>query len=118
MALEVLKDVKEIGGFELAQFNEALEALIEDFDKNIIINHATNTISFTLQNGPVKEVGVTGCQIQTLIEASLLLIEKHNEKYPCYENVLTINALKDAIAAQKLRTAKREARGVEGKSEQ
>lgn len=114
MALEVLKDVKEIGGFEVAHIE--LLAKEEDFRRHVVVNHGTNFIGFRIQNGPIKEVGVNGCQIETLIQASLLLIEKHNTLYPCYENVKTMDALRDALAAQAMRTSKREARGVEGES--
>lgn len=115
MALEVLKDVKEIGGFEVAHIE--LLAKEEDFRKHVVVNHGTNFIGFRIQNGPIKEAGVNGCQIETLIQASLLLIEKHNTLYPCYENVRAIDSLKDALGFLAERKAKREARGVEGTSE-
>jgi len=117
MALEVLKDVKEIGGFEVGDSTDWQTSGDYSWaNKKIIVNRDANTIAFVLQKGPIKEVGVNGCQIETMISASLLLIERHNCLYPCYENVTTMDALKDALAAQAMRTSKREARGVEGES--
>lgn len=114
MALEVLKDVKEIGGYEVAHVE--FLAKEEDFRKHIIVNHGTNFIGFKIQNGPIKEVGVNGAQIEVLIEAAKLLIERHNELFPCIENVKAVEGLKDALAAIIMRKAKRLERGVEGEA--
>ena len=117
MALEVLKDVKEIGGFEVGDATDWVARGDYSWStKKVCVNRNTNAITFVLQDGPIKEVGVNGCQIETMISASLLLIERHNSLYPCYENVKTMDALRDALAAQAMRTSKREARGVEGES--
>ncbi len=118
MALEVLKGVEEIGGFKIVRVKPP-EMSWDDFDKTrdefpINITERMNTISFRIQNGPIKEVGVNGCQIVTLIDAAKILIEKHNEKYPCPFNIETIYHLGQAILRQERRTQSREARRVEG----
>jgi len=137
MALEVLKDVKDIGGFEVVVMDDLRESMPELFpealmgqmdyvvferdirtNKFVYIRNDKNSITFNLQSGPVKEVGVNGCQIDTIIEAAKILIEKHNQIYPCYENVRALYSLKDALGFLAERKAKREARGVEGTSEQ
>lgn len=112
MALEVLKDVREIGGFEVGH-SDGLSSPSE-LMKPIFINHKYNSLGFRIQNGPIKENGVNGCQIQTLIETALLLVERHNERFPCIENRDTIKSLENAISFQKLRTRDRTSRGVEG----
>ena len=114
MCLEVLEGVKEIGGFGVGYWPEQRDPWA--IAPPIIVNKSTNTIGFTLQNGPIKEAGVNGCQVDTLIEAAKAIIEGLNSKYPCYENVRAIEGLKDALKALDDRKKSREARGVEGLS--
>jgi hypothetical protein len=121
LALETLKDVKEIGGFEIGK------SLYVDSDdptdiqrqwdalrKCIIINEKTNCIAFRLQNGPIKEVGVNGCSIDCLIEAASMIIEGLNKNFPCRENALVITKLEEALLWSMKRKMNREQRGVEG----
>ena len=116
MALETLKDVTEIGGFEIRKNHEGEKSPM--FNKNcyIYVNHNTNSISFTIQNGPIKEVGVNGCQVDTLVEAAKLIIEKLNEKFPCHENDMAIQHLILALNWLEERKLNREKRQVEGLS--
>lgn len=131
MALEVLKGVEEIGGFRVVdmgslkdknpeKFNESGAMDYKWFEKDvrpynfIYVRRDVNSIAFTIQNGPVKEVGVNGCQITTLIESARLLIEKHNEKFPSMGNISAMHHLEMAIFSQERRAQAREARGVEG----
>lgn len=110
MCLETLEGVKEIGGFEIAR-----DPAGQDADKQYIcISEASNAIGFKLQNGPVKEVGVNGCQINTLIEAAKIIIEGLNKKFPCRENAVAITKLDEALMWLEKRTKDREKRGVEG----
>ena len=79
MALETLKGVGEIGGFSLVVMDELREKFPEKFNSSgqmdykgfekdirptnfVYVRHDVNSISFTLQKGPIKEVGVNGCQ--------------------------------------------------------
>jgi hypothetical protein len=107
VALETLKGRKKIGGFDVGIEGDAL-------GKYVIINHETNTISFKIQNGPIKEVGVNGCQVDTIIEAEKLIIEGLNENFPCRENSLAITKLEEALMWSNKRRQDREKRGVEG----
>ncbi len=121
MALEVLKGVEEIGGFKIVRVKPP-EMSWDDFDKTrdefpINITERMNTISFRIQNGPVKEVGVNGCQIVTLIEAARVLIEKHNEKFPSMHNISAMHHLELAIFSQERRAQSRGSQGVEGTSQ-
>ncbi len=113
MALETLKGVTEIGGYSVAELTEFADKRPEEF---IVVNHKNNGISFKIQNGPVKENGVNGCQVDTLIHAAVAIIDKLNDKYPCAENRQTLVRLREAIAYQNLRTKDREKRNVEGTS--
>lgn len=118
MALETLKGVKEIGGFKVTHGPEedtAIDAAgIEDHP--IAISHDYNTIWFRIQKGPIKERGINGCQVDTLIHAARDIITKLDAKFPSKYNSAAMWALSEAIAHLEQRTKDREARGVEGTS--
>lgn len=114
MALETLKNVTEIGGFKVVDMNAIKEANPEMFRPDgsmiyhlfdekirpfnfIYIRHDVNSLSFNIQNGPVKEKGVNGCQVDTMIEASKLIIEGLNKNFPCRENSMAITKLDEAL---------------------
>lgn len=117
MALETLKDVEEIGGFPVLHIPDG-DQCTEGPADFVRVNHNINSIVFFLQNGPIKEVGVNGCQVDTIIEAARLIIEGLNEKFPCEENKRAVDSLDGALEFLAIRTADREKRGVEGKNEQ
>ncbi len=73
-----------------------------------------NTISFTIQDGPIKEVGVNGCQIDDMIEMSKEIIEGFNKNFPCRENSMVITKLDEALLWSLKRKMDREKRNVEG----
>lgn len=124
MALETLKDIKSIGGYDVLSerpinstggidwplFDELRET------KPIYIDHDVNMISFRIQNGPIKENGVNGCMVGTLIHAAKIILEGLNEKFPSKYNDRSIHDLSMAIEAQDQRTKDRQNRGVEGLS--
>ncbi len=133
MALETLQGVKEINGQKVVimdelreqfpdKFNESGSMNYEWFEKEIrphnfiYVRHDKNSVSFTLQNGAIKEGGVNGCQVTDMIAVGKFIIEKLNEKFPCHENAMTLSYLEDALRWQEKRTANRIARGVEGVS--
>lgn len=78
------------------------------------INEIGNTVTFQIQDGPIKEVGVNGCQIDDVIVWVKEKIEGFNAKFPCPENDGAVGALQVAIAMLKWRKMNREKRGVEG----
>jgi hypothetical protein len=133
MALETLEDVKKIGEFDVIvmddlrkicpeKFNESGAMDYKWFEKDIrphnfiYIRRDVNSISFTLQNGPVKEYGVNGCQVDTLIEAAKKIIEGLNSYFPCPENGIAIDYLELALHSLERRKKDRECRGVEGQN--
>ena len=134
MALETLKGIKSIGGFELVdmdalrekhpeKFNESGSMDFKWFEKDIrphnfvYVRHDKNSLSFTLQNGPVGENGVNGCQVDTLAHAVVAIIGGLNAKYPCRENALAVTKFEEGLMWLEARTKNREARGVEGQNE-
>lgn len=135
MALETLKNVKEIGGFQVVvmddlrnqfpeKFNESGAMDYKWFEKDIrpnnfiYIRQDVNSLSFTIQNGPIKENGVNGCQVDTVIETVKMIIEGLNSRYPCRENSVAITKLDEALMWLEKRTKDRNNRGVEGTSNQ
>ena len=134
MALESLNDVEEIGGFKVIVMDKLREQYPEKFNESgamdyqwfekeirpqhfVYVRQDVNSISFTLQKGPIKEVGVNGCQVGTLILAAQLILEGLNRERPCYENENAINNLVSAALWLAQRKINREARGVEGTSQ-
>ncbi len=124
MALETLKNITEIGGFKVLVERPKKENGEVDWikfdelrkDNPVYIDYDVNMISFRLQNGPCKEFGVNGCQVDTLIETAKIILEKFNIKYPCKENSCAITKLEEAINWLNARKIDRERRGVEGLS--
>lgn len=133
MALQTLKDVKEIGGFKVIDMNAIKETNPEMFRPDgsmiyhlfdeqirpfnfIYVRHDVNSLSFNLQNGPVKEKGVNGCQVDTIIEAAKVILEGLNKEFPCRENATAITKLDEALLWLMKRKLDREKRSVEGLS--
>lgn len=132
MALETLKGIKTIGGFNVIVMDELREKHPEMFNKEsgamdyakfeaeirpkypIQVRHDKNSIAFTIQNGPIKEVGVNGCQVDTMIVAAAAIITELNTKFPSPHNDVALKHLKLAVEALEERKQDRERRGVEG----
>jgi len=118
MALETLAGVEEIGGFKVVRVKPP-EMSWDDFDKTrdeypINITDKMNCISFKIQSGPIKENGINGCQVDTLIEAAKMIIEGLNKKFPCRENAVVVTKLDEALLWLLKRKMDRERRNVEG----
>lgn len=112
MALNTLKDVKSIGGFEIKRVEWAQP------EKNFIeINDKHNAITFKLQNGPIIENGVNGCQVDTIIETALCILVGLNSQFSCLENAQAIHKLDEALVCLEKRRKDRLKRNVEGKNE-
>jgi hypothetical protein len=74
-------------------------------------------IDITWQDGPIKEAGVNGCQVQDVIAVCIeklrsFNIPPHNNR----ETSLAITALEEADNWLERRTRERVQRGVEGTS--
>lgn len=78
------------------------------------VDHDTNTISFKIQDGPIKEAGENGCQVDELIYIATVIIRGLNHNFPCRENSIAITKLEEAQHWLDARTKDREERGVEG----
>lgn len=131
MALKTLEGVKKIGGFDVVVMDELREQYPDKFNpsgamdytwfeqdirpKNFIyVRNDKNSLAFTLQDGPIKEVGVNGCQVDTVIAAAKTMLEGLNKAFPCRENACAITKLDEALHWLDARTKDRETRSVEG----
>lgn len=112
MALHTMKGVKNINGEEVRSRGDNV---ICPEDCNIWIDE--NWLGFKIQNGPIKEVGKNGCQVEDVVAVAKHIIEQLNAQFPCRENAMMITKLDEAILWSKKRTADREARNVEGKNQ-
>ena len=103
MALNTLKNVKEIGGYQVVNVDDIPEMDADEFRDQleitpIVIDHEWNLIQFKFQSGHVKEAGVNGCQVDALIHAAKMIIEELDKEYPDPENGMAINKLECALA--------------------
>lgn len=131
--IETLRGIEKIDGFDVVVMDDLRKNHPEMFrpdgsmhyhlfekeirPKNFIyIRNDTNSISFTVQKGPIKEVGVNGCQVDTLISAAAAMLGGLDEKFPSGYNKCALWCLESALVALRARKAEREARGVEGTS--
>lgn len=133
MALNTLKNIEEVNGNKIIVMDDLKNEYPEKFNESgsmnydwfeseirphsfIYIRHDKNSISFTLQDGPIKEFGKNGCQVTDIIAITKIIIEKLNEQFPCRENAMTITKLDEALMWQDKRTNDRIKRQVEGTS--
>lgn len=72
-------------------------------------------VAFWGQKGPVKDVGVNGCQIDDILTFVLGTLQTFNKKFPCRENSLAITKLEECLHWLNARRQDRELRGVEGR---
>lgn len=80
----------------------------------VLVDH--ESVTFFGQKGPVKEVGVNGCQIDDILVFVLGTLRVFNAKFPCEENVKAMRSLEECLFFLKSRKRDREERGVEGYS--
>lgn len=134
MALETLKGLKEINGKQIIVMDDLREQYPERFTETgamdhkwfeetirpnafIYVRNDKNSLSFTIQNGPIKEVGLNGCQVMDVIAVAKHIVEELNKKFPCRENAMVITKLDEALLWDMKRTKDRESRKVEGTSQ-
>lgn len=132
MALEVWSK-KKLGGFDVITMDDLRDEYPERFTETGAMDHKwfeetirpnnfvyvrrdKNSLAFTLQQGPIKEVGVNGCQVDTVIEAAKHILEEFQAKFPCHENGAAISHLDSALDWLEARKKDRESRSVVGTS--
>lgn len=73
-------------------------------------------VTFQLQNGPVRESGVNGCQIGDVLEWCREMLVQFNTNIPCRETSIAITKVQESLLWLRERERTRTARGVEGTS--
>ena len=133
--LKSLEGLKEVNGYSIVNMGELKESNPELFPNGgaqmdykvfektirpsnfIYYRPDVNSISFTIQDGPVGENGKNGCQVEELVALSKIMVETLDKEFPCEENKNIIYHLRNAMDEFERRTASRIKRGVEGKKE-
>lgn len=75
----------------------------------------TNSITLQFQHGAVAENGVNGITNEALLAILIHRTKYLETRFECGENKRAIAHMEDALANLEARTARRMARGVEGK---
>ena len=91
--------------------------MLQNLDIIIFVNNNNlSHIEIKLQSGPIKEVGVDGCQIDDVIFLckEILSSTLFNKNVPSRQTALAITKLDEAIMWLEHRTKERKTRGVEG----
>ncbi len=87
-------------------------SFLKGIDKYLEVNGST--LTFTIQDGPRKEYGTNGCQIDLLGEALYRIIENFDAKFPCAENKAAVANIRSALGWLDKRTKRRSGQGIEG----
>lgn len=133
MSLETLKGIKKLGEFNVVVMDDLREQFPEKFNESgsmdykwfekdvrphafVYVRNDVNSLSFTIQNGPVKENGVNGCQVDTVIEAAREILQGLNKNFPCRENSMAITKLDESLMWLNKRKQDRINRNVEGEN--
>ena len=82
--------------------------------RNIVVNHASNFVGFRIQNGPIKEMGVNGCQIDHVLAFTLTFLKCLNAENPNAHSKAAIKHIELAMFALRERARGIEKRAVEG----
>lgn len=122
MELKTLKDIYILGDYSVMHVHGGTLTYPENVPEDhcpVAVNHDSGVVSFKIQtSGAVKEVGVNGCQADTLVMAAVRMLEGLNDQFSCNENTDAINFWKAGLARLEDRRKDRERRGVEGFNKQ
>ena len=100
----------------LIENNPFINPLV-DAEGHVYTVHTEKGISQIVhQMGPVPANGVNGLTTEAVLAMEIHRIKYLNDKFPCGENEAAINYMTAALNVLNERTAKREARGVEGQN--
>lgn len=115
MALETLQSLESLDGFSVVHQSVSSQQDLTERDF-VVIDHESNEITFRIQNGPIGERGINGCQVDTMVAAATEVIRGLNAQFPCRENSLAITKLEEALLWLRARKDDRISRGVEGQN--
>lgn len=99
----------------------AVNAISKLADGTVVEGHhyqvqaGTYNVDLEFQNGPVQEHGVNGLTNEALLATLIHRTKYLDNKFGCDENKRAIQHMEEALVNLEARTARRIARGVEGK---
>ena len=64
MSIGTLKDLENIDGFKVSHFDVDVTFRDQEY---VHVDHIHRTVTFKIQDGPIKESSVNGCQVDTII---------------------------------------------------
>ena len=79
------------------------------------VMHGQSGTSISFQQGPIPAHGLNGVTNEALLAILIHRTEHLDSQFPCDENKRAIADMKNALVNLEVRTARRMARGVEGK---
>lgn len=91
-----------------------LQSLIGASPSPHVTVSSDNVVSFQVQEGPIKEVGENGCQVDDIVLTVRQIIAGFNGRFPCRENEMVLTKLDEAMLWLSARKNDRLRRGVEG----
>jgi len=94
---------------------EARNKLEHDVRVYVQLSQEDHSVTFEVQDAPIGDVGINGCQATDMLEFVRNLYTSLNDALPCKENEKTIDLINVALKTQNRRTKDRKRRGVEGK---
>jgi hypothetical protein len=97
--LDLIRDIKEFSGFRVGEYI----AEEDDIRRFIAINPFTNAITFQMQKGSVKDVGLNGCNLNAVISFCRQVLEVMNAQKPHEMNQRAIYNLTQAYIALEIR---------------
>lgn len=118
MSLETLKDLKEVNGYEVHDYLVDRRGYLFSEGECIIANIDDNVLAFKIQNGPIKEFGVNGCQVDEIIAVARHMILGLHNQLPSLHNKKAMDALSLALFHLTCRKNERVSRNVEGTSQE
>ena len=98
MALETLQNITEIDGFQVNQMGQ-----LANEKYPVSVCHESNRLEFKIQDGPIKENGSNGCQVDQIIHVAHAIVKGLNGKFPCKDNENCLYHLEGAMQALRTR---------------
>lgn len=80
----------------------------------VVLDSNEHSVKFVIQNGPVKENGLSGCQVTNMLQFVKEVYKSLQSAFPCKENASTIQYIELALEYQAKRNRDRAERKVEG----
>lgn len=104
--------MEEYEGYKREEKNEKAYAMKDAAEKKMDSMDYAQHIKF--QDGPIKEAGVNGAQVDDVLGVCLEKLQGFNANFACAENTYAIQHLQETLFWLRARRENREKRGVEG----